>query len=152
MINFFRSLLEKIIFWKCRTWMNENLNAPLESISFHCGLGNLVIANCLQIQGLEFYTTCVCVSTDYRTVLELKHQSSIFISTTKFIKENKIEGTLILKLAMVTVLWKNVHTLYNAILRTARNLLETRENVKISTHPFYHINLSWFSWEWSKKK
>ena len=109
MINFFRSLLEKIIFWKCRTWMNENLNAPLESISFHCGLGNLVIANCLQIQGLEFYTTCVCVSTDYRTVLELKHQSSIFISTTKFIKENKIEGTLILKLAMVTVLWKNVH-------------------------------------------
>ena len=44
-----------------------------------------------------------------------------------------------------------VHTLYNAILRTPRNFLETRENVKILTHPFYHINLSWFSWEWSKK-
>ena len=43
-------------------------------------------------------------------------------------------------------------TLYNAILRTPRNFLETRENVKILTHPFYHINLSWFSWEWSKKK
>ena len=45
-----------------------------------------------------------------------------------------------------------VHTLYNAILRIARNFLETRENIKISTHPFYHINLGWFSWEWSKKK
>ena len=32
-------------------------------------------------------------------------------------------------------------TLYNAILRIARNFLETRENIKISTHPFYHINL-----------
>ena len=43
-------------------------------------------------------------------------------------------------------------TLYNAILRIARNFLETRENIKILTHPFYHINLGWFSWEWSKKK
>ena len=43
-------------------------------------------------------------------------------------------------------------TLYNAILRIARNFLETRENIKILTHPFYHINLDWFSWEWSKKK
>ena len=42
------------------------------------------------------------------------------------------------------------HTLYNAILRIARNFLETRGNIKISTHPFYHINLGWFSWEWSK--
>ena len=32
-------------------------------------------------------------------------------------------------------------TLYNAILRIARNFLETTENIKISTHPFYHINL-----------
>ena len=32
-------------------------------------------------------------------------------------------------------------TLYNVILRIARNFLETRENVKISTHPFYHTNL-----------
>ena len=45
-----------------------------------------------------------------------------------------------------------VRTLYNAILRIARNFLETRENIKILTHPFYHINLGWFSWEWSKKK
>ena len=44
----------------------------------------------------------------------------------------------------------NSSTLYNAILRIARNFLETRENIKISTHPFYHINLGWFSWEWSK--
>ena len=43
-------------------------------------------------------------------------------------------------------------TLYNTILRIARNFLETRENIKILTHPFYHINLGWFSWEWSKKK
>ena len=33
------------------------------------------------------------------------------------------------------------YTLYNVILRIARNFLETRENIKISTHPFYHINL-----------
>ena len=46
----------------------------------------------------------------------------------------------------------NIYTLYNAILRIARNFLETRENIKISTHPFYHTNLDWFSWEWSKKK
>ena len=46
---------------------------------------------------------------------------------------------------------ENTYTLYNAILRIARNFLETRENIKISTHPFYHINLGWFSWEWSKK-
>ena len=40
----------------------------------------------------------------------------------------------------------------NLILHIARIFLETRENIKISTHPFYHINLGWFSWEWSKKK
>ena len=34
-----------------------------------------------------------------------------------------------------------VSTLYNAILRIARNFLETRENIKILTHPFSHINL-----------
>ena len=34
-----------------------------------------------------------------------------------------------------------VHTLYNAILRIARNFLETKESIKISTHPFYHVNL-----------
>ena len=44
-----------------------------------------------------------------------------------------------------------LHTLYNVILRIARNFLETSENIKISTNPFYHINLDWFSWEWSKK-
>ena len=44
-----------------------------------------------------------------------------------------------------------IHTLYNVILRIARNFLETRENVKILTHPVYHMNLDWFSWEWSKK-
>ena len=44
------------------------------------------------------------------------------------------------------------HTLYNVILRIAKYFLKTRENIKISTHPFYHTNLDWFSWEWSKKK
>ena len=26
------------------------------------------------------------------------------------------------------------------------------ENIKITTHPFYHINFDWFSWAGSKKK
>ena len=38
-------------------------------------------------------------------------------------------------------------TLYNVILRIARNFLETRENIKILTHPIYHKNLDWFSWK-----
>ena len=46
----------------------------------------------------------------------------------------------------------NLHTLYNVILRIARNFLETRENIKIESHPFYHIICDWFSCEWSKKK
>ena len=33
------------------------------------------------------------------------------------------------------------YTLYNVLLRKARKLLETRENVKILTHPVYHTNL-----------
>ena len=48
--------------------------------------------------------------------------------------------------------WTIEFTLYNAILRIARNFLEIRENINILTHPFYLINLGWFSWEWSKKK
>ena len=35
-------------------------------------------------------------------------------------------------------------TLYNYILRIARNLLETRENIKIEFHLFYHIICDWF--------
>ena len=42
-------------------------------------------------------------------------------------------------------------TLYNDLLRIARNLLETRENVKIESHPFYHIICNWFSWGSRKK-
>ena len=42
--------------------------------------------------------------------------------------------------------------LYNVIIRKARNLLETRENIKIVSHPFYHIICDWFSWGSSKKK
>ena len=41
--------------------------------------------------------------------------------------------------------------LYNVILRIARNLLETRENIKIESHPFYHIIFDWFSWGSTKK-
>ena len=52
---------------------------------------------------------------------------------------------------VVCNIW-TVDTLYNVILRIAVNFLETREKVKISTHPFYYTNLDWFSWEWSKKK
>ena len=36
-------------------------------------------------------------------------------------------------------------TLYNAKLRIAWNFLETQENIKNSTHPFYHVNLDRFS-------
>ena len=53
------------------------------------------------------------------------------------------------------LLTKTFHILqwsYNAKLRIARNFLKTRENIKISTHSFYHMNLGWFSWEWSQKK
>jgi hypothetical protein len=36
--------------------------------------------------------------------------------------------------------WKIMqYTLDNVILCIAKNFLETRENIKISTHPFYHI-------------
>ena len=42
---------------------------------------------------------------------------------------------------------KFTYTLYNVILRIARNFMETRENIKISTHLFYHINLDLFSLE-----
>ena len=38
--------------------------------------------------------------------------------------------------------------LYNVKLWIARNLLETRENIKIKSHPFYHIIYDWFSWRW----
>ena len=50
------------------------------------------------------------------------------------------------------------HTVHNLILCMARNFLETRENIKIFTHPFYRINLDLFSWTgffvffWKKKK
>ena len=37
-----------------------------------------------------------------------------------------------------------LYTLYNVLLRIARNLLETRENVKILTHPVYHPKLHCF--------
>ena len=43
------------------------------------------------------------------------------------------------------------NTLYNVILCIVRNLLETRKNIKIKSHPFYHIICDWFSWGWSKK-
>ena len=44
-------------------------------------------------------------------------------------------------LGMSVISDTNLITLYNAILRKARYFLETRENIKISTHPFHHINL-----------
>ena len=56
------------------------------------------------------------------------------------------------RIFLTIVISRKTVTLYNTILRIARNFLETRENIKISTHPFYHINLRWFSWVWSKKK
>ena len=40
----------------------------------------------------------------------------------------------------------------NVILRIARNLLETKDNIKIESHPFYHIICDWFSNGWSRKK
>ena len=42
-----------------------------------------------------------------------------------------------------------ISTFYN---QTARNLMETRENIKIESHPFHHIIWDWFLLGWSKKK
>ena len=57
-------------------------------------------------------------------------------------------GTLVLKEFLIFICFVNpscfyisLLTLYNTILRIASNFLETRENIKILTHPFYHINL-----------
>ena len=51
---------------------------------------------------------------------------------------------------LITACKKKLHKLYNVILCIARNLLETRENIKIESHPFYHIICDWFSWGSSK--
>ena len=45
----------------------------------------------------------------------------------------------------------NLGTLYNKLLRIARNLLETRENIKIESRSFYHIICDWFSWGSSQR-
>ena len=42
-------------------------------------------------------------------------------------------------------------TLYNTILRIAKNLPETWENIKIESHSFYRIIFDRFSWGSSKK-
>ena len=42
-----------------------------------------------------------------------------------------------------------LYTLYNVILRIARNLLETRKNIKIESHSFCHMICDWLSWGWS---
>ena len=55
--------------------------------------------------------------------------------------ESLLKEMALLSIGMFWVVLLNLPTLYNAILRIARNFLETRENIKISTHPFYHINL-----------
>ena len=34
----------------------------------------------------------------------------------------------------------------------SRNFLETRETIKIKSHPFYPKICDWFLWQWSKKK
>ena len=62
------------------------------------------------------------------------------------IKESNIQGKClnISSLKPTIKAWSRI-TLYNVILRIPRNFLETREIVKISTHPFYHTNLDWFS-------
>ena len=54
-------------------------------------------------------------------------------------------------LNLTFLLFAFVNTLYNTILRIARNFLEARENIKILTHPLNHTNFYSFSWEWSKK-
>ena len=44
-----------------------------------------------------------------------------------------------------------IYTLYNELLRIARNLLETREYIKIESCSFYHMICDWFSWGSSKR-
>ena len=60
------------------------------------------------------------------------HTRSAFIYS--FVPNKRIRGPIFFLLI-------KGHTLYNVLLRMARNLVETREKVKISTHPFYHTNL-----------
>ena len=44
----------------------------------------------------------------------------------------------------------DICTLYNDILRIARNLVETKENIKIESHSFHHIICDWFLLGWSR--
>ena len=66
-------------------------------------------------------------------------------------KTFKMKLAIILSVC-ISLVYCGKYALYNVLLSIARNFLETRESIKISTHPFYHVNLDWFSWEWSKKK
>ena len=84
---------------------------------------------------------------------------SLFIIAEKYInlKRGFTSGNFWHDLTFYTIIFCDFSctsslTLYIVILRIARNFLETRENIKLSTHPFYHMNLDWFSFEWSKKK
>ena len=43
----------------------------------------------------------------------------------------------------VLIVRQQDYTLYNLILCIARNLLETKENIKIESHPFYQIICDW---------
>ena len=67
------------------------------------------------------------------------HVSTIYVHTTIAFHTSKKLCTLYI-------------TRYNVILRIARNLVETRQNIKISTHPFYSINLDWFLWGQTNSK
>ena len=95
--------------------------------------------------GWHFFFSIIFVS------LRFDGMSSIFNVQRNFFIKSK-QGKFFFKQDFIPFLCSQVLTLYNAILRIARNFLETRENIKILTHLFYHINLGGFSWEWSKKK
>ena len=56
-----------------------------------------------------------------------------------------------LNIGLASFVWSPSYTLYNVILRIARNCLETRVIIKISIHPCCPRNFDWFSMGWSKK-
>ena len=85
-----------------------------------------------------------CGGHPMRPKLNLKDKSQI--STPNEYTDNFKSNSTFIFLSVRTKLKKTLCprtrcTLYNIILRTARNFLETRENVKISTHPLCHTNL-----------
>ena len=69
------------------------------------------------------------------------HLKLAFFQTGEFpgIEKSSMSVYLIYLGMHCTYLHNKQSTLYNVILRIAMNLLETRDNIEIESHPFHHI-------------